>query len=81
MCNMQFESDSRFACRIREMCENRFVSKQFLTILAGFILFNSLRPNLGACNKLTTGQTLDLCKVLFKSLLLREVTNINRYVV
>ena len=65
-------SDSRFARRIREICENRSVPRHFLTILAGFILFNPLRASFGACDKLTTGLTLDLRKVLCQSLLLRE---------
>ena len=42
------------------------------TILAGFMLFNSHRANFGACDKFTTGLTLDLRKVFCKSLLLRE---------
>ena len=54
-------SDSRFARGIREICENRSVPRHFLTILAGFILFNRIRANLGH----------DLRKVC-KSLLLRE---------
>ena len=66
---MEFEGDSCFAGGIREICENRFVPRHFHTILAGFILFN---PNFGACDKLTTGLTLDLRKVLGKSLQLRE---------
>ena len=57
-------SDSRFARGIREICENRSVPRQLLTILAGFILFNPLRTNFGACDNLTTGLTLDLRKVL-----------------
>ena len=58
-------SDLRFAARgIREICENRSVPRHFLTILAGFILFNPLRANFGACDKLTTGLTLDLRKIL-----------------
>ena len=65
-------SESCFACRIREICENRSVPSHFLTILAGFILFNPLRANFGACGKLTTDLTLDLRKVLCMSLLLRE---------
>ena len=65
-------SDSGFARGIREICENRSVPRHFLTILAGFILFNPLWANFGACDKLTTGLTLDLRKVLCKSLLLRE---------
>ena len=64
--------ESRFARGIREICENRSVPRHFLTILAGFILFNPHRANFGACDKLTTGLTLDLCKVLCKSLPLRE---------
>ena len=51
-------SDSRFARGIPEICKNRSVPRHFLTILAGFILFNPLRPNFGACDKLTTGLTL-----------------------
>ena len=65
------KSDSRFARGIREICENRFVPRHFLTILAGFVLFNPLRTNFGACNKLTTGLTLDYVK-FFVSLLLRQ---------
>ena len=39
-------SDSRFARGIREICENRSVlPRHFLTILAGFILFNRIRAN------------------------------------
>ena len=72
MCNMQFESDSRFARRIREIYENRSDPRHFLTILAGFLLFNPLRTNFGACDKFTTGLTLDLRKVLCKSLPLQE---------
>ena len=41
-------SDSRFARGIREICENRSVPRHFLTILAGFILFNGIRANFGA---------------------------------
>ena len=44
-------SDSRFARGIRESCENRSVPRHFLRILAGFILFNPLRANFGACDK------------------------------
>ena len=58
---MQFKGDSRFARGIRS------VPRHFLTILAGFLLFNCLRTNFGARNKLTTGLTLDC-----ESLLLRE---------
>ena len=65
-------SDARFARRIREICDNRSVPRYFLTILAGFILFNPLRANFGACDKLTAGLTLDLRKVLCTSLLQRE---------
>ena len=65
-------SDSRFAREHEKFCENRSVPRYFLTILAGFILFNPLRANFGACDKLTTVLTLDLRKVLCKSLLLRE---------
>ena len=54
--------DSRFALGIREICENRSVPRHFpTTFIAGFVLFNSLRTNFGACNMLTTGLTLD-CK-------------------
>ena len=48
----------------------------FLTILAEFVLFNSLRTNFGACIKLTSGLTLDC-----KSLLLREYKNIDRMLI
>ena len=57
---------------IREIYENPSVPRHFLTVLAGFILFNLLRNNFGACDKFTTGLTLDLRKVLCESLLLRE---------
>ena len=49
----QFEGDSRFTRGTREICENR--SHDF----SGFVLFNPLRTNFGACNKFTTGQTVD----------------------
>ena len=65
-------SDSRFARRIREICENRPFPRHFFTILEGFVLFNPLRTNFGACGKLTIGLTLNLRKVLCKSLRLRE---------
>ena len=64
---IHLKGDSRFARGIREICENRSVPRHFLTILAEFVLFISLRTNFGACNKLTTGLTLDST-----SLLLRE---------
>ena len=57
---------------IREICENPSVPRHFLTVLAGFILFKPLRNNFGARDKFTTGLTLDLRKVLYESLLLRE---------
>ena len=65
--NLHFKGDSSFTLRIREICENRSAPRHFLTILAGFVLFNSLRTNFSACNKLMTGLTLDC-----KSLLLEE---------
>ena len=54
------------------MCENASVPRHFLTVLAGFILFKPLGNNFDACDKFTTGLTLDLRKVLCESLLLRE---------
>ena len=42
---MQVEGDSHVAPRIQEICENRSISGDFLTILAGFILFNPHRAN------------------------------------
>ena len=66
---MQFEGDSRFARRIRKIYENRSVPRHFLTILPGFVLLNFLRTNFGACDKFTTGLTLDLSYV---KLLLKE---------
>ena len=73
---MQFESDSRFARRIREIYENRSDPRHFLTIIAGFLLFNPLRgplrTNFDACDKFPTGLTLDLRIVLCKSLPLQE---------
>lgn len=46
MCNkLQVEVDSHVARKIREICENRSISWDFLTILAGFILFNPHRAN------------------------------------
>ena len=72
---MQFQGDSRFARGIRKIFENLFVARHFLTILAGFVLFNSLRTNFDACDKFTTGPTLD-----WKTLLLWQYKkfNINR---
>ena len=63
---MQFEGDSRFARRIREIYETvgELFCSQTFTILAGFVLFNPLWTNFGACDKLTTGLTLDLRKVI-----------------
>jgi len=42
---MQVEGDSHVARRIQEICENRSISGEFLTILAGFILFHPHRAN------------------------------------
>ena len=47
--------------------------------LAGFILFNPLRNNFGACDKFMTGLALDLRKVLCESLLLRPGLNVAFY--
>ena len=60
--NYAVRGDSRFAHGIRETCENCSIPRHFLTILVGFILFNSLRTIFGSCNKLTTGLTLDYIK-------------------
>ena len=59
---MQFDCDSRFAHGIQEICENRSVLRPFLTILAGFVPFNPLRTNFGACNRFMTGITLSYVK-------------------
>ena len=69
---MQFYGNLHFARGIREICENRSVPGHFLTILAGFALFNCRKTNFNACDKFATGPTHD-----WKTLLLREYKKVN----
>ena len=48
------------AMSMREICENSSVPRHFLTIERGLYVFNPLRTNFGACDKFTTGRTVDL---------------------